>query len=236
MTHAIHVKGFDSFTTSSYHEGVGPMRAALEAGGHTITYLPNHVAPDAFPTTEEALNAFDVVVLSDIGVNTLLLPEATFVRSERGTNRLQLLHDWVEGGGGLLMVGGYLTFQGIEGKGAYHRTPVERVLPVKLFPYDDRVEMPQGGVPTIETTDHPVAQGLSDWPYFLGYNRSTLREDATLVASMDGDPFIAVREVGSGRSAVFASDCGPHWGPPAFLEWAHYGMLWDNLVDWLAGV
>ena len=33
VTHSIHQKGFDSFTTTSYHEGVGPLRAALESGG-----------------------------------------------------------------------------------------------------------------------------------------------------------------------------------------------------------
>ena len=29
VTHSIHQKGFDSFTTTSYHEGVGPLRDAL---------------------------------------------------------------------------------------------------------------------------------------------------------------------------------------------------------------
>ena len=29
VTHSIHQKGFDSFTTTSYEEGVGPLRAAL---------------------------------------------------------------------------------------------------------------------------------------------------------------------------------------------------------------
>ena len=53
--------------------------------------------------------------------------------------------------------------------------------------------------------------------------------------TVDGDPFIAVRTVGNGRSAIFASDCGPHWGPPAFLAWEGYGRLWINLVNWLKG-
>jgi uncharacterized membrane protein len=234
MSHTTHVKGFDSFTTSTYAEGAGPMREALATGGHDVTYLPNHVAPTAFPTSAEALRALDVVILSDIGVNTLLMPDSVFVRSQPMANRLTLLESWVREGGGLLMVGGYLTFQGIEAKGAYRGTAVERVLPVDLQAGDDRREHPEGVTPQVDAPDHPVVAGLSDWPAFLGYNRAAgLKPDAVLVASVDGDPFIAVREVGAGRSAVFASDCGPHWGPPPFLAWSGYGRLWNNLVEWL---
>jgi uncharacterized membrane protein len=75
---------------------------------------------------------------------------------------------------------------------------------------------------------------LEAWPHFLGYNRAQLRDDAHLVARIGEDPFIAVREVGRGRSAIFASDCGPHWGPPEFVGWAGYGRLWTNLAAWLA--
>ena len=31
VTHSIHQKGFDSFTTTAYYEGVGPLREALES-------------------------------------------------------------------------------------------------------------------------------------------------------------------------------------------------------------
>jgi uncharacterized membrane protein len=233
MTHSIHVKGFDSFTTSSYHEGVGPLRTALERAGHAVTYLPNHRASDAFPLSAADLGAFEVVMLSDIGANTLLLPDRTFSASERTANRLILLREYVQGGGGLLMVGGYLTFQGIEGKGAYHGTPVEEVLPVTLQAVDDRVESPQGVVPEIVQANHPILKGLTHWPHFLGYNRSQAKPAAQVLAKVGADPFIAVMECGKGRSGIFASDCGPHWGPPAFLEWAGYQPMWDQLVRWL---
>ena len=57
VTHSIHQKGFDAFTTTSYHEGVGPLRAALETAGFTSTYLPNHVAATDFPGTAAELAA-----------------------------------------------------------------------------------------------------------------------------------------------------------------------------------
>jgi uncharacterized membrane protein len=235
MTHSIHVKGFDSFETSSYHEGGTEMIAALRMAGIDVAYFPNHVAGEAFPRSEEELSCFDAVMLSDIGANTLLLPNGVFVRSERTVNRLVLLRDFVKGGGGLLMVGGYLTFQGIAAKGNYHGSPVEEVLPVRLSAGDDRHEAPQGFQPMVVQPDHPVLAGLSGWPFFLGYNRSTLHPEAALLASIDGDPLIAVRSVGRGRSAIFSSDCGPHWGPPDFVAWPGYGRLWTNLVTWLAG-
>lgn len=234
FTHRIHVKGFDSFEDSSYHEGGTELIQALRDGGVGVEYQPSHIAADRFPFDIDELRGFDAVILSDIGANTLLLPQRTFALSHASANRLDLLKTYVEGGGALLMIGGYLTFQGIQAKGNWHDTPVEDVLPVVFSQTDDRREQPQGVTPTVSNGAHPVMRGLEEWPKFLGYNRAMLRSDAILLASIGADPFIAVRSVGRGRTAIFASDCGPHWGPPAFLAWPGYGRLWTNLVGWLA--
>ena len=235
VTHSVHVKGTDSFETSSYHEGGTPLIEALRSDGIGVTYQPCHIAADSFPFEMDALSKFDVVVLSDIGANTFLLPQRTFVRSERVANRLELIREFVLQGGGLLMVGGYMSFQGVEAKANYFGSPIEEVLPVNLQSNDDRREAPQGVIPQIADADHPVVAGLSDWPHFLGYNRLTLAENAHLIAKVGADAFIAVGEPGAGRSAIFASDCGPHWGPPEFLAWAGYPRLWCNLIRWLGG-
>ena len=235
LTHSTHTKGFDTFEMSSYHEGGTEMIAALREGGCEVVYQPSHIAADHFPYTREEIDAFDVVILSDIGANTLLLPDRVAIRSESTPNRLMLIRDYVKGGGGLLMIGGYLTFQGIQAKGNYRASPVEEVLPIELEIGDDRSEQPQGVTVDVVDAAHPTVAGLSDWPQFLGYNRSKLRSDARLVASCQDHPFIAVREVEKGRSAIFASDCGPHWGPPSFLAWNGYAPLWNNLANWLAG-
>ena len=160
VTHSIHIKGFDSFEQSSYHEGGGEMIAALRTGDIEVVYQPSHIAANGFPTSKDELRAFDVVVLSDIGANTLLLPDRVSVRSERTPNRLSLLSEFVGEGGGLLMVGGYLTFQGIQAKGNYHGTPVDDILPVSLQASDDRCEQPQGIVPLIvESVDQEGSIG-----------------------------------------------------------------------------
>ena len=235
VTHSIHQKGFDSFTTTAYEEGVGPLREALQSHGVEVDFMPNHVAATAFPGTAEALGAWDVVVLSDIGANTLLLHPDTFERSVTMPNRLEAIRDYVEAGGGLIMVGGYLTFQGIDGKARYAGTAVEEALPVTMASGDDRVEAPAGAAPSVHLPDHPVVAGLpTDWPALLGYNRVTARDGADLVVGVGDDPLVVVGDYGRGRSAVFTSDCGPHWCPPPFMEWAGYSPMWDNLVRWVA--
>ena len=234
-SHTIHVKGFDSFTTTEYAEGATWLIEGLEAAGIDVTFLRNHDAPKHFPSSLEELDAYDVVLLSDIGSNTLLLSPDTFVRSQRATNRCSLLNTWVERGGGLAMIGGYLSFSGIDGKARFQHTAIADVLPATMYDGDDRVERPEGVVPMLAQPDHPVLAGIDgDWPHFLGYNRLASASGSDVIATIGDDVFVAVGEFGRGRSAVFASDCGPHWGPPAFVEWSHYGRFWNNLVRWLA--
>jgi uncharacterized membrane protein len=236
VTHSLHQKGFDSFTTTSYHEGVGPLRAALEAGGFTVDYLPNHLAAAGFPGTPEALEPYAAVILSDIGSNTLLLHPDTFDRSVPMPDRTLAIRDYVARGGGLVMVGGYLTFQGIDGRARWAGTPVEAALPVTMQLSDDRVEAPQGVNPVVIVPDHPIVAGLSDpWPALLGYNRVQPRDDAVVVVSVGDDPLIAAGEHGRGRGVAFTSDCGPHWCPPAFVDWSGYATMWQQIVTWVAG-
>jgi uncharacterized membrane protein len=142
VTHSLHIKGVDSFTTSSYVEGARPLLAALAGAGVDVDYLPGHLVPARFPGSVQELAGYAAVMLSDIGANSLLLSPDTFERSAMTANRLEVIERYVRDGGGLLMIGGYLSFAGIEGKARYHGTPVEDALPVTISPLDDRVEMP----------------------------------------------------------------------------------------------
>ncbi len=234
--HSIHQKGFDSFTTTEYAEGVGWLRAALETGGWTVDFMPSHVAARSFPSTKADLARYDCVMLSDIGANTLLLHPETFSRSRVLPNRLESIRDYVLNGGGFVMVGGYLTFQGIDAKAQYAGSPVEDILPVTLSRHDDRAERPQGVVAQVTTPSHPIVAGVTGgWPALLGYNKAALRDGADLVVRVGDDPLIAAGQFGSGRSVAFASDCGPHWAPPPFVEWSGYAPLWNGIVGWAAG-
>lgn len=237
LTTATHVKGVDAFSVHSYVEGIGPLRRALEATGHELVHLPAHLVPDQFPETQEQLEAYDVVVLSDIGANSIQLSTAVLERSERGADRLAALERWTAQGGGLMMVGGYLSFTGFEAKAAFRGTPLEPALPVEMLPEDDRVELPAGGTPVVGSPEHPALGGAGEnWPHLLGYNRVLPREGYEVLATVNEDPLVAVGDYGKGRTAVFTSDCSPHWAPAEFCEeWPGYDKLFGGLIDWLAG-
>jgi uncharacterized membrane protein len=231
-----HTKGFDSFTTAAYEEGGAALLGALEAGGFDVTYMPCHVAASNFPWTAEDLGDFDVVVLSDIGANTFLLPAQTFIRGQKTSNRLSVLREWTRDGGGLAMVGGYLSFQGIEAKANYRGTPLADALPVILEAGDDREEAPEGRAAHM-VGSHAITDGIDTaFPPLLGYQRLVPKDTATVLAAFDdGAPLLVIDELGSGRTLAYASDIGPHWAPEEFTDWSGFAVLWQQAVAWLAG-
>jgi uncharacterized membrane protein len=232
---SIHTKGFDSFTTVEYAEGADRLLEALRGAGHDVTFMPSHVAARAFPATAEALGDYDAVLLSDIGANTLLIPPSTFARGERHPNRLEALREWTRSGGGLAMIGGYLSFQGIEAKANYRNTALADLLPVEREPGDDREECPQGVQPRSPGA-HPLVAGLEgDWPAILGYQRLAARPGAEVAATVGEHPLLVTGTAGAGRTLAFATDIGPHWAPDAFTGWPGFATLWDRAVRWLAG-
>lgn len=236
VSESTHYKGFDSFTSVTYETGVGPLRDALQANDIEVVHMPAHEVPEAFPAAVGEFEAFDVVVLSDIGANSILLHPDTWLRGKRSLNRLEVLADWVRAGGGLLMAGGYMSFQGFEGKAMYRRTPVDEILPSLIDPWDDRVETPEGAEPVVVDSAHPVLDGVGGkWPALLGYNRFSLKDDAHVLATVGEDPLLALRSVGAGRTAAWASDIGPHWCPDDFVVWPGYARLFSRLMQWLEG-
>lgn len=231
-----HLKGWDFFSSTSYDTGLGYLQAALESAGMEFTHLPNHLADARFPNTPGGLADYDVILLSDIGSNTLLLHPDTWARGLPTPNRLRLIKEWVERGGGFAMCGGYYSFSGIYGAARYRRTPVEEILPVDIQPYDDRIETPEGTLPEVVDADHPILAGLPlAWPLLLGFNELSLKPGARLLAKVGEQPLLAVQEVGRGRTLAWASDIGPHWCPAAFASWEGYARLWPRAVAWLAG-
>jgi len=232
-----HTKGFDHVGLGRYYEAGGPLIDALTKSGHDVTYMPNHVAQLDFPFTLGELKTYDAVIFSDCGSNTMLLHPKMQFECVRMPNRLSVIKEYVENGGGFLMCGGYMSYAGYEGKARYSMTPIADILPVDILPYDDRIEAPNGIIPKIIDDTHPVLQGIdnSKWTDFLGYNKLTLKQDAALIATIDEDVFMAAREYGKGRTFTFASDCVPHWAPPEFNQWDGYALLFSNIVRWLAG-
>jgi uncharacterized membrane protein len=236
VSNSTHYKGFDFFSSTVYEVGTAYLQKALPAAEFQLEHMPSHIAATAFPLTLEALAAYDVVILSDIGANTLLLHPDTWLRGQTMPNRLKLLQTWVEQGGGLAMCGGYLSFAGINASAKYYRTPIEAILPVNIHPFDDRVEAPEGVVAHVVDHTHPILQEITgEFPSLLGYNELVAKADAHIIAQVGEHPLLATRKVGEGRTLIWASDIGPHWCPPPFLQWAGYAQLWQGAIRWLAG-
>ncbi len=238
VSSATHYKGFDQFGSVTFHLGAEPLVKALKDSPFELTYMPAHEAVEAFPFERSGLDAFDAIILSDIGANSLLLPPAVWLHSKTVPNRLKLLREWTADGGGLFMIGGYFSFQGIDGKARWRRTPVEEALPVTCLPYDDRVEIPEGTAPVF-VADHPALAGLpkDGWPLLLGVNEVEVKPGADLLLRLPDDqgshPLLVTGTYEKGRTAAWTSDIGPHWLSPAFCEWDGYGRLWSNILSWL---
>lgn len=236
VSNSTHFKGWDFFSSTVYETGVRHLATAVARSAVDLHHMPSHVAASEFPLSVNDLGSYDVVILSDIGANTLLLHPDTWLRGQTMPNRLAVIREWVEGGGGLAMCGGYYSFAGIYGAAKYYRTPIEEILPVDIHCFDDRVEAPQGVVAEVIAPEHPIIENVaSPWPPLLGYNELTVKAEADCLAKVGEHPLLAVRTFGQGRTLAWASDIGPHWCPEVFAQWEGYGRLWSQSLEWLAG-
>lgn len=236
IKHTIHMKGFDHFVSIEYQEGAGYFLKCLRDANLDVTYIRSHEVSDLFPSTQAELAKYDVLILSDIGANTFLLTNDTFLRSKVRPNLLALAAQFVDSGGGLVKIGGYMSFTGIDARARYGMSPLAAVLPVEMLPSDDRIEMPEGITPTVVAAGHAAISDVpsTDWPALLGYNRTIAKDGSTVIANVGNDPLIVTGAFGKGRSLAFMSDVAPHWAPPEFMEWRHYPALWISMVRWAA--
>jgi uncharacterized membrane protein len=201
-----------------------------------------------FPTRElfeQQLPSFDIIILQ----NFEYLPYGI-------GDYLENIRSYVEGGGGLAMLGGAASFS----SGGYFGTPVAAALPVELYgPFDSG--------PLVDTTRfapvltdagvmHPVSSlrysaedNVATWkglPQLEGVNIvAGAKPDATVLAvhprlkTKSGKPMpvIVAGDYGKGRSLAVTTDTLWRWG---FVAAAHpgddgrqYTKFWDNAIRWL---
>ncbi len=165
-----------------------------------------------FPRTLSRLLEYDVVIHSDIKI-------ASF-SADQLANLAKLVEQY---GGGFVMIGGNSAF----GKGGYHRTILDRIIPVAMESSDDSETRPiQLKVPAAAWT-HPLIAFSDDrtetrkiwgskFPTLYGMNRvERAKPGATVLAREDGgdgNVLIAVQDVGKGRAMAFTSDTTRSWG------------------------
>lgn len=199
-----------------------------------------------FPTHElfeEELGSFDLIVLQN------------FEFEPYGVGQyLKNIQNYVERGGGLLMLGGDESFA----SGGYGRTPVERVLPI---------ELPHGRSKEVSThlehfrpalTDagrrHPITRMEFDpkenqdlWnslPKMHGTNIvGQLKPGAIALAThptlrnADGPmPVLAIQDQKKGRSMAFTVDSTWRWNYEWVLQGGSsrpYASFWNSAIRWL---
>ena len=88
VKHTVHMKGFDHFHSTEYEEGGTVLLDALTGAGIEVTYIRAHEISERFPKDAAAMAEYDAIVISDVGANSFLLTDETFLRSEVTTNRL----------------------------------------------------------------------------------------------------------------------------------------------------
>jgi uncharacterized membrane protein len=176
-----------------------------------------------FPKTLEDLLHYDVVVHSDI-------------RKESFTpEQLKIMARLVqEFGGGFLMVGGNSAF----GKGGYHRTILDRIIPVAMDQQNDSQSRPLRMRVPRSALNHPLIaigstpeETLSIWttklPRLYGLNLVDRAKPGAMVLAADPafrTPYgpavvLAVQDIGKGRSMAFTSDTTRTWGRDFETMW-----------------
>lgn len=165
-----------------------------------------------FPRTLPALLDYDVVIHSDIKI-------ASF-NGEQLDNTAKLVE---QHGGGFIMIGGNSAF----GKGGYHRTVLDRIIPVAMKSSDDSESRPITLHVPRTAWNHPLMAFSDDradtqliwttkFPTLYGMNRVERAKPGAIVLARDeddtGNVLIAVQEIGKGRSMAFTSDTTRSWG------------------------
>ena len=73
VSNSTHYKGWDFFSSTVYETGVEYLEKAFDNTDIEFIHMPSHLAAKEFPLSLEELRQYDVICLSDIGANTLLL-------------------------------------------------------------------------------------------------------------------------------------------------------------------
>ncbi len=210
---------------------------------------PGELSLIPFPTRElfeQELPSFDLVVLQN------------FNYGPYGIGRyLENIRSYVHGGGGLMMLGGPLSFA----SGRYTGTPVAKALPVELPSpaeapgqlLDTQRFRPKltslGAIHPVTALRYETKDNRQVWdnlPELEGVNKVLrAKKDASVLAvhptlrdkSGSAMPVVVAGDYGKGRSLAVTTDSLWRWdfvaAATAGNDGRHYLKLWDNAIRWL---
>ncbi len=211
------VKGW---TWDTYHLGAV---LPLLAGAERITERWSGTGEAiGFPQTYEELFKYDVVVLCNVGAYGLQYEGRA------------VLKDFVEAGGGLVVLGGLYTL----GQGNMAGTYFDELLPVTLGAGGEVERAPAPLI--LKAGTGAPAFGALPWaggPAVYWRHRVTPKPGAATPLLAGADPALVTAAVGKGRVAVFTltalGDKVGHDTP--FWQWAGWPALLGNTITWAAG-
>ncbi|MBU7004965.1 MAG: hypothetical protein HXS50_05320 [Theionarchaea archaeon] len=177
------------------------------------------------PRTYGELLDGDLILLSDVRADTLPV------------KWLDWFSQSVEDGGlGLLMIGGILSFGGYSDSPPWDITSIGPLLPVDLVERQT-TSVPWKPVIVAEEDQLMTALPWKTSPFFHGYNDVKIRDGALLLAVTSDakrNPFMASWNIGNGRSFAFCTDWTPGWGVD-FMKWNYYPDLTVYAVYYSSG-
>ena len=161
------IKGIDSWTFAYYSDSARYLRNALRAADDIILdHIPSMNCIADMPSTVEEMKQYDAILVSDVGYNNIVFQPGNVqpFKVPMGPDRVKALCEYVNQGGGFMMIGGWLSFSGMQGKGMYGGTKVEELLPVTCMPRgaDDRMEITEGYAMQLDDPNHPIVKDI-DW-------------------------------------------------------------------------
>jgi uncharacterized membrane protein len=176
-----------------------------------------------FPRTLPDLLNYDVIIHSDIKTDSFT--------KEQLQNIARLVEEF---GGGFVMIGGNSAF----GKGGYHRTILDRIIPVAMEKENDsqarpfRIQVPAAALnhPLIAlgaTREETEAIWHKKFPVLHGCNLVDRAKPGAVVLAADPASqnsygarlILAVQNIGKGRSMAFTSDTTRTWGKDFETTW-----------------
>lgn len=201
-------------------DGTLSTSARYLAGVLTYHRIPFDHVPTGRRCTGGALRRdYTLFILSDY-------PSKNISRAIQG----EIVHK-VKKGSGLLMIGGWSSFRGVDGR--YRGTPIGKILPVTISKQDDRVNA-RGGALVYPKKRNPLLKGISfrESPVISGFNRVSPKSSSQVLLwareiiprypkiSLEEReyPLLIIGAYGRGTVVALTTDVAPHW-VGSFVDW-----------------
>lgn len=195
-------------------------------GGSAVEFTWVNCPPNAvetFPGSYDELFGYHAVVLSDVNFKAI------------GETGFEMIRDYVEQGGRLLVTGGPYAF----GNGEFEDTRFLDVLPVELSGAFDLQWAGKGKSWNLEpaAAKHRVLEGVSfaQVPRVFWRHVVTPKPGAEVGLTAGGKPVLILGKYGQGKVAVLTlspTGIGAK-GETAWWEWDGWGPLVKNIFSWL---